>query len=71
MGAALEFVESGRNGWLIRAGDQEALLDTMRAAATLTLDEMRCQARESVGGHTLRSGAMRFVEYAQRVISQW
>src|ERR1700751_4608744 len=26
MGAALEFVESGRNGWLIRAGGEEALL---------------------------------------------
>ena len=27
MGAALEFIETGRNGWLIRAGDEEALLE--------------------------------------------
>src|SRR6185436_950887 len=27
MGAALEFVENGRNGWLIPAGDEEALLN--------------------------------------------
>jgi glycosyltransferase involved in cell wall biosynthesis len=71
MGAALEFVESGRNGWLIRAGDQEALLEVMREAALIPLDEMNCRARKSVSGHTLQSGAVRFVEYAQRVISQW
>ena len=71
MGAALEFVESGKNGWLIRAGDQEALLEAMREASVMKLSEMGCRARESVSGHTLRSGAVRFVEYAQRVISQW
>jgi glycosyltransferase involved in cell wall biosynthesis len=71
MGAALEFVESGVNGWLIRAGDEEALLGAMREAALMPIDEMGCRARESVSAHTLKSGAMRFVEYSQRVISQW
>ena len=74
MGAALEFVESGRNGWLISAGDEEALLAAMRDAALMPVDELRemgCRARESVSAHTLRNGAMRFVDYAQRVVSQW
>ena len=71
MGAALEFVEHRSNGWLISAGDREALLAAMREAATMPgseLDEMSCRARESVSAHTLRNGAGRFVEYAQRVI---
>ena len=70
MGAALEFVESGRNGWLIRAGDEEALLKAMREAALMPLGELSCRARESVCEHTLRHGASRFVEYAQEVIAQ-
>jgi len=74
MGAALEFVESGRNGWLINAGDQEALLGAMREAALMPANELRemsCRARESVSAHTLRNGAARFVEYGRQVISQW
>jgi len=74
MGAALEFVESGRNGWLISAGDEEALLAAMRDAALKPVDrirEMGCKARESVSAHTLRNGAMRFVDYGRQVVSQW
>lgn len=74
MGAALEFIESGQNGWLISAGDEEALFGAMRDAALMPLDEllaMGCRARESVSAHTLRNGATRFVDYAQRVVSQW
>jgi glycosyltransferase involved in cell wall biosynthesis len=74
MGAALEFVESGRNGWLIGAGDEEALFGAMRDAALMPLDELRemsCRARESVSAHTLRNGAVRFCDYAQQVIGRW
>jgi len=74
MGAALEFVESGRNGWLISAGDQEALFAVMREAALMPVDELRemgYRARQSVSAHTLRNGATRFVDYAQQVIAQW
>ena len=71
MGAALEFVESGRNGWLVRAGDEESLLEAMRQAATMPLAEMGQRARESVSAHTLSNGAGRFLEYAQRVIAHW
>jgi glycosyltransferase involved in cell wall biosynthesis len=68
MGAALEFVESGRNGWLIRAGDEEALFAAMLEAALLPLSEMGCRARESVSEHTLQNGAARFFEYAHHAI---
>jgi glycosyltransferase involved in cell wall biosynthesis len=74
MGAGLEFVESGRNGWLIRAGDPQGLLDAMREAAVMPDDElerMARYARESVTAHTLQDGAARFFEYSQRVIAQW
>jgi glycosyltransferase involved in cell wall biosynthesis len=74
MGAALEFVESGRNGWLISAGDEEALLAAMRDAALMPAGEvlaMGCRARQSVSAHTLQNGAMRFVDYARQVVSQW
>ena len=62
MGAALEFVQTGRNGWLIPAGDQESLLGAMREAAVSGLPN---GARESVSEHTLENGAARFFRYAQ------
>ena len=64
MGAALEFLETGRNGWLIRAGDGEALLEAMREAAVVPLHEMSQRARMSVREHTLSHGAERFVSCA-------
>ncbi|HKP83084.1 MAG TPA: glycosyltransferase family 4 protein [Pyrinomonadaceae bacterium] len=71
MGAALEFVETGRNGWLIPAGDEEALLRVMREAAVKPLREMGQQAEESVSGHTLQSGANRFCRFARETIDTW
>ncbi|HEX6718636.1 MAG TPA: glycosyltransferase family 4 protein [Pyrinomonadaceae bacterium] len=66
MGAALEFVQTGRNGWLIGAGDEEALLAAMREAASSELAELSRRARESVSKHTLRDGAARFFQYAEK-----
>ena len=71
MGAALEFVDTGRNGWLVPAGDEEALLSAMREAALLPLGELGRRAQESVGGHTLRNGANRFCRFAQETIDTW
>jgi glycosyltransferase involved in cell wall biosynthesis len=74
MGAALEFVKNGVNGWLIHAGDEEALLEAMREAALMPAGEIAGlgrAARESVSRHTLQRGAVRFVEYAQQVIARW
>jgi glycosyltransferase involved in cell wall biosynthesis len=71
MGAALEFVQTGRNGWLIPANDQEGLLNAMREAAMMPLNELSCYAQESVSGHTLENGAARFVECAQAAVENW
>lgn len=71
MGAALEFVETGRNGWLIPAGDEEALLSAMREAALMPLRELSHYARESVNTHTLENGATRFFQCAQATIDTW
>src|SRR6185503_9255953 len=74
MGAALEFVETGRNGWLIPAGDQKALIDAMCEAAGLSaseLEQMGRHARESVSAHTLENGAARFAHCAREAVSGW
>ena len=65
MGAALEFVRTGRNGWLIPAGDEAALLAAMREAV---VNELPKGARESVSEHTLENGATRFARYALEVV---
>jgi glycosyltransferase involved in cell wall biosynthesis len=69
MGAALEFVETGRNGWLIPAGDQGALVHAMREAASSELAQMGRHARESVSAHTLQNGAARFVRCAREALA--
>jgi glycosyltransferase involved in cell wall biosynthesis len=68
MGAALEFVRTGTNGWLIPGGDEESLLGAMREAA---VGELPKGARESVKEHTLENGAATFVRYAQEAIGKW
>jgi glycosyltransferase involved in cell wall biosynthesis len=68
MGAALEFVETGRNGWLVPVGDGEALLCAMREAALLPssdLSGLGQRAQESVREHTLANGAARFFRFAK------
>ena len=64
MGAALEFIDSGSNGWIVRAGDEEALFGAMREAAVVPLEGMGQRARESVREHSLGHGAERFVSCA-------
>jgi glycosyltransferase involved in cell wall biosynthesis len=74
MGAALEFVETGRNGWLIPAGDQRPLVAAMREAVGLSateLERMGRHARESVSAHTLENGAARFVHCAREAVTGW
>ena len=71
MGAALEFVQTGVNGWLIPAGDEMAILYAMREAASLTnaeLAEHSRRARESVKEHTLKNGSQRFVRFGREAI---
>ena len=68
MGAGLEFVRNGVNGWLIGAGDEEALLASMRKAVMLSdseLVELGREAQGSVSEHSLANGAARFASYAR------
>ena len=72
MGAALEFVRTGVNGWLIRAGNEAAVSDALREAATLSdaeLAQLGQSARESVSEHTLSHGAERFARYAREAVN--
>lgn len=72
MGAALEFIETGVNGWLIPAGDETAILNAMREAARLTDAELAKRsscARESVREHTLQHGSTRFVRFARETVN--
>lgn len=71
MGAALEFVQTGINGWLIPADDEMAILQAMREAVRLDSAELvrlSRGARESVKEHTLAHGATRFVQFAKETI---
>ena len=72
MGAALEFVRSGKNGQLIRGGDEDAILAALREAAGLSDSELRQmgqRALASVSEHTLAHGVERFVTYAQAAVN--
>jgi glycosyltransferase involved in cell wall biosynthesis len=74
MGAALELIKTGRNGWLIPAGDEAAIYTAMRNAAMLSpteLSQLSCNARESVIEHSLEQGAERFIHAARDAYSQW
>jgi glycosyltransferase involved in cell wall biosynthesis len=73
-GAALEFVETGRNGWLITASDGDALFNAMREAVMMPgfkLAQLSQSAQQSIANHSLEQGATRFKEYAAQVVSRW
>lgn len=73
-GAAVEFIDSGRNGWLVPAGDEAALFAAMREAAVLpptALAELSQQARKSVSAHALQHGVERFVSAARDAVATW
>src|SRR5207302_9582270 len=74
MGAAVEFLETGRNGWLILAGDEQSLYQALREAAVLPaecLTALSAAARATVENHTLRHGAQRFLAAAAEAITNW
>ena len=72
MGAALEFIQTGENGWLIPAGDEHAIYEAIRDAASLTTDDLaarsRC-ARHTVQEHTLQHGSARFAQFVKETIN--
>jgi glycosyltransferase involved in cell wall biosynthesis len=64
-GAALDLIETRRNGWLVQADDEDALYRAMAQAATLSETDWRAMsrhARASVAAHSLTHGATRFLQ---------
>jgi glycosyltransferase involved in cell wall biosynthesis len=64
-GAALDLIETRRNGWLIAVDDEDALYRAMAQAATLSETDWRAMsrhARASVANHSLSAGAARFLQ---------
>ena len=74
MGAALEFLQTGKNGWLIQAESEHAILDAMRdatVATKVTLNSLSQGAIASIQDHTLAAGAARFKSYVREGIQEW
>ena len=73
-GAALEFLTEGKAGWLIGAGMEGALAETMERALTLPEEEfvaMQRAARAAVAHNGLQEGIRRFNAASQDVLSHW
>jgi glycosyltransferase involved in cell wall biosynthesis len=74
MGAALELIRAGENGWLVKPGNLASLLTALRQAATLPSTElarMSAAAGASVEGHMLADGARRFTAAARGSIQSF
>jgi glycosyltransferase involved in cell wall biosynthesis len=72
-GSARELIDPD-NGWLIAAGDGEALLSAMRSAATLDADRrkaMSCHARQVAKSQDIDSGVRRFAQMAKMTVATW
>ncbi|MCB1227487.1 MAG: glycosyltransferase [Verrucomicrobiales bacterium] len=73
-GAALEFLEDGRAGWLVDAGSEQAFEDAMERALLLPEDEfkmMQTAARAAVAHNGLDEGVRRFTEASHDVLEHW
>lgn len=73
-GAAVEFIETGKNGWLVPPGDENALYLAMREAATLDSDSLHSMSQAAVASikdHTLQAGASRFLRAVSEAIEMW
>lgn len=74
MGAALDLIRNGVNGWLAAAGDEEAVFAAMREAATLSneqLTQFSVAAQATIENHSLQRGAKRFAAYACEAVESW
>lgn len=72
-GAARDLIDSD-NGWLIPAGDEEALLSVMRSAAALEVDHWKAMsrhARQVAKSQNIDSGVRRFAQAAKMTIAAW
>lgn len=73
-GAAIEFVKTNDNGWLIPGNDEAALLNAMRAAVALSEDEKAAladNARKTVVDHQLNDGVRKILAEADSAVANW
>ena len=73
-GASLEFLQDGKAGWLIEAGNESALVEAMNRALTMPETEfgaMQMAAREAVAHNGLQEGVRRFMEASRDVLAHW
>ena len=73
-GAAREFLRTGHKGWLIPAGNGEALFQAMHDAVRRgpeTIALMSRRAQEAVANHTLENGAARLVAASRSALRHW
>ena len=71
-GATLDLIEPDRNGWLIPAGDEEALYQAMKKAVLLSpaqFSERSRAARQTISQHSLSDGVERFWYAAQGTLA--
>ena len=71
-GAAIDLIETRRNGWLVPAEDEDALYRAMAQAATLSETDWRAMSRHalaSVAAHSLAHGATRFLNGVDAAIA--
>jgi glycosyltransferase involved in cell wall biosynthesis len=74
MGAALDLIEPGRNGWRIEAGQLEPLQRALEAVATMPTDQLQQMAQSARGtaaAHSLESGVARFHKAVESSLAGW
>lgn len=72
MGAAIDLIAPGQNGWICPAGDLESLLGVLREVVrmpTEALRERRRQAELSVAEHQLSHGAAKFSQFCLEALA--
>lgn len=74
MGAAVDLIAPGVNGWVAKAGDPDSLYSALSAAARTSageLGEMSTAAKRSVSQHQLEDGVSRFCGAAEGTLESW
>lgn len=74
MGAAIDLLVNGINGWITTAGSEQSLREALHAAASLSdqeLDGMASAALNSVESHSLTAGAAKFVAASAAALEGW
>lgn len=74
MGAAIDLLSDGINGWSVEAGDQENLRLALEKALALSdqdLKRMSVAAADSVANHSLADGVRRFEQAVAGTLIAW